>query len=38
MSGFPQVATRGDDIVFAWTDATDAGTTVRSAVAPRRLF
>jgi hypothetical protein len=32
MSGFPQMVSTADDVVFAWTDVSDAGTRLISAV------
>lgn len=30
LSGFPQIANRGDDVIIAWTASTDEGTRVRA--------
>lgn len=38
LSGFPQVAAVGDEILFAWTHVGDDMTSVRTAVAPITLF
>jgi hypothetical protein len=32
-SGYPRLAARGDDLVFAWTDAAEGRTRVRTAIA-----